>query len=102
MKMLGRGAITTATVLYTVPAGFKTEVLSIDLANTTAATVNCTIYLVPSGGSAGTTNMLVPNSPIGGYSMMQWTGDQVINAGDTIVGTGTGITAHVTGEESRA
>lgn len=106
MKKLGRGAITTGagTLLYTVPTGCRTEVLDICLANTTSAPLTAGIYLVPSGGSAGTTNALFPTVTIQPYSLVQWTGEQVLDAGDFIqgIGSASGITVNVSGNEYRA
>lgn len=106
MKKLGQGAITTGggTTIYTVPTGIRTEVMDINLANTTGAPLTAGIYLVPTGGSAGTTNALFPTVTIQPYSMVQWTGVQVLNAGDFIQGIGSaaGITVNVSGNEYRA
>lgn len=101
---LGRGAIsTTPTVdtLYTVPSLTRTIVKTIDLSNTTAAPLSVTVYLVESGGSPGASNTLIPNSSIPGYGIFQWSGSQVLNAGDSIRATasGAGVTINISGGE---
>ena len=106
MKKLGQGAITTrgGTLLYVVPTGFRTEVLDINIANTGATGLTCGLHLVPVGGSAGTTNALFGTVSIPAYTTLQWTGIQVLNAGDFIqgIGSGAGLTVNITGTEVRA
>jgi len=100
---LGRGAIATTptlTTLYTVPALTRAMVKDIDVANTsTTAMLNISLYLVPSGDAAGTGNMLLPSSDIPPKGNLQWTGSQVLNAGDKIQATGSaaGLTVHISG-----
>lgn len=106
MKKLGQGAITTGggTLIYTVPTGIRTEVVDIVIANTTAGALTCALHLVPVGGSATTANMMYPASSIAANTMTHWSGVQVLNAGDFIqgIGSGAGITVHITGNEARA
>ena len=106
MKKLGQGAITTGagTLVYTVPTGIRTEVLDINIANTAATTLTCAIHLVPVGGTAATTNALFPTVSIPANTVIQWTGVEVLNAGDFIQGIGSaaGITVNITGSEGRA
>ena len=106
MKKLGQGAITTGagTLLYTVPTGIRTEVLDINIANTGASPLTAGIYLVPVGGTAGTSNALFPTVTVPGNTIIQWTGIEVLNAGDFIQGIGSaaGITVNITGTEYRA
>ncbi len=101
---LGRGQIDTTptkTTVYTTPASTRTIVKTIDLCNTSTGGLTVTVYLVQSGGTAGATNTLIPTItiPINGY--YQWTGAQVLNAGDTIQATasGAGITINASGGE---
>lgn len=104
-KKLFAGAAPTSagSAEYTVPTGYMTLVRDINVCNTTAASLNCALHLVPVGGSATTSNMLIPNSPIDAYSMLQWTGEQVLSAGDFIqvIGSGSGLTVNISGEEVR-
>ena len=106
MRKLGQGAITTGggTLLYTVPTGISTEVFDINIANTTSAGLTCALHFVPVGGSATTANMLLPTISIPANTVIQWTGVQVLNAGDFIqgIGSGAGLTANITGYEYRA
>lgn len=102
---LGRGAIgvsPTVTTFTTVPALQRDIVKTIDLCNTTAASIDVTVYLVESGGTAGASNTLVPNVTIPAYGMFQWSGAQVINAGDKIQATASasGATINVSGGEA--
>lgn len=101
---LGRGAIsTTPTVdtLYTCPVLTRAFVKCIDVVNTSAAALTVNVYLVPSGGTAGTDNALLYSRsvPIGGN--VQWTGTQILNAGDKIQATasGAGLTINISGGE---
>lgn len=101
---LGRGAIsTTPTVdtIYTVPSLTRTIVKDIDLSNTSAAALTVTIYLVESGGSPGAANTLIPGITIAPNGMTQWTGSQVLNAGDSIrtTASASGCTINVSGAE---
>ncbi len=106
MKRLGQSAITTGsgTLLYTVPTGFKTEVLDINICNTTTAGVDCSLHFVPSGSSAATTNAMFKDMRVPANTTIQWTGMQVLNAGDFIqgIGSASGLTVTVSGNEVRA
>lgn len=103
-KKLAQGAITTGvTTAYTVPTGYKTTIFDINISNTTTGALTATLYLVPSGGSAGTTNMLIPGVSLAANSLLQWTGEQNLDAGDTIqvIGSASGLTMNITGKEYR-
>ena len=102
---LGSGGAGTGagTLLYTVPQGYSTEVVDINIANTTAGTLNCSIHFVVSGGSVATTNALFYQVPILAYSVEHWTGIQTLNSGDFIqaIGSGAGLTLFINGIEGR-
>lgn len=49
----------SAATYYTAPALTRSVIKSAQLVNTTASAVAATVYLVPSGGSAGATNTLI-------------------------------------------
>jgi hypothetical protein len=106
MKRLAQGAITTGggTLLYTTPTGMRTEVLDLCIANTTTGPLTAAIHLVPTGASATTANMLFPTVTVPANTLIQWTGSQVLNAGDFVQGIGSaaGITVNITGNEGRA
>lgn len=100
---LGQAAITAATTtLYTVPASTRTLLKDIDIVNTSAGALTVDVYLVPSAGAAGTANALFYNYSINAKNNLQWTGTQVLNAGDTIQikASGLGCTISVSGGEA--
>jgi hypothetical protein len=103
VKKLGQSAIGTGATIYTVPTGYRTDVVDINIANTTAGALSVSIYLVPSGGSHTTSNMLFPAVSVPANTLVQWTGLQVLNTGDFIygVGSGSGVTVTVSGDEMR-
>ena len=105
IKRLSQSAVGTGagTLLYTVPTSYRTNVTNIDVANTTSAPVNFTLYLVNSGGSVAAANMLFPTVSVPANTMIQWTGLQQITAGAFIqaIGSATGITVNITGDEVR-
>lgn len=106
MKKLGQGAVTTGsgTLLYTVPTGFKTEVMDICISNTSSSPISFILCLVPSGGSPGTSNRMFPNVSIPANTIVSWSGVQLLNDGDFIqgIGSASGITVNISGEERRA
>jgi hypothetical protein len=84
-NQLGQAAITASTTtLYTVPAGTRTFLKELNIANTTTGVIAVTVYLVPNGGTAGAGNVLLPAIPMQGNSVLQWTGAQVLLPGSTI------------------
>lgn len=106
MKKLAQGSVPTSagTAEYTVPTGFKAEVMDICISNTTSGSLTCTLYLVPSGGTADTTNQLFPAVSIANNTILQWEGSQFLNTGDFIqvIGSGSGLVMNISGEEYRA
>lgn len=70
--------------IYIVPTGQQFTLTDIEICNTSASPTNFSIYLVPSGGSAGTTNALFYNAPIIGYTTVQWSGSTALSTGYTI------------------
>jgi len=101
---LGQTVMTTgATTLYTVPASTRTFVKDIDIVNTGGSGYTFDIYLVPSAGTAGTSNALFYQQPISGKQSIQWSGSQILNAGDTIqvkASAGSIITVTASGGEA--
>lgn len=55
---------TTATAVYTVPAGSAVKLASVSVANVTASTVTVTVGLVPSGGTADGTHEVLHAYPL--------------------------------------
>jgi hypothetical protein len=102
-KRLGQGAIAVSpgTLLYTVPTSTITTVKDMDIANTTAAALTCLVYFVPSGGSPAAANTVIPNVSIPANTVVKWSGEQILVAGDFIqaIGSAAGITITVSGEE---
>lgn len=100
---LAQAALTTSyATVYTTPLNTRTYVKSLDLCNTGSAQVQVYVHLVPSGGTAGTTNAILYNIPIPGYSTLQWCGAQIMNAGGTlqVKASATGCTLTATGGEA--
>jgi hypothetical protein len=87
-------AVTTSVqTIYTAPAnssniqnGFATaELKGLTITNTTSSAINVNIYIVPSGGTAGTGNAWAYNVPVGAYDTKPVHGlQEVLAAGDTI------------------
>lgn len=101
---LGRGALATTptlTTVYTVPTLTRTIVKTIDICNTTTGRLTAYVYLVESGGTAGTSNALLYAMSVPPSGNIQWTGAQVMNAGDVIQASGSasGLTINVSGGE---
>ena len=105
MKKLAQGAIGTGsgTLAYTVPTGFKADVIDICIANTASGSLTCALHLVPVGVAVGVSNMLFPTVSIAGNTVLQWTGVQTLNADDFIqaIGSASGLTMNITGSEYR-
>lgn len=101
---LGQGSIAaTLTTRYTVPASTRTLVKDITICNTsTTASNTISIYLIPSGGTAGATNILISNIQLAPSAIFQWEGVQVMNTGDFIqdVASTTGCTINISGGEA--
>jgi hypothetical protein len=100
---LGQAAITTGyTTIYTAPATTRTYVKDMDIINTTSAIIGIYISLVPSGGTAGTSNALFYNVQLPANTIVQWAGSQILNEGDTIQvkASTTGCTITVSGGEA--
>ena len=101
---LGRGAITTSTTtFYTVGSLNRTIVKTIDICNTTTKTLTVTVYLVPTSGTAGTSNTLIPSITLKAKGMFQWSGAQVLVESDTIqsVASVAGATINISGGECK-
>ncbi len=100
---LGQAAITTGvTTLHTVGASSRALLKDIDVVNTGSAAATFDVYLVPTGGSAGTSNALFYQQTVLPKQNVQWSGTQVLNAGDTIQikASATGITIIASGGEA--
>lgn len=74
----------TIGTIYTVPTAQQFTLTDIEICNASATASSFSIYLVASGGTAGTTNALFYNAPINGNTTVQWTGSTALSAGSTI------------------
>jgi len=75
-----------AAIYYTVPANTKTRITKLTFTNNDASAHTVTVYLVPSAGTAGVTNILTKAAPIAAgavYEAFEAEG-HVITAGDTL------------------
>lgn len=93
---------TTNTTLYTVPANTQGIIKYIKICNTTTNDATITLSLVPSGGSAGSTNRLINADTLRANETKAIDTGEVLNAGDFISalqGTSGAITLHISGIE---
>jgi len=84
----GSQLTTAAATYYTAAAGEKMKISMMSLTNSAATAVTATVYLVPSGGTAGVTNLIlsarsIPASGGEPYIVRSALG-QTIPAGGTI------------------
>jgi len=75
---------TSIGTVYTVPTGQQFTLTDIEICNASATASTFSIYIVASGGTAGTTNALFYNAPINGNTTVQWTGSTALSAGSTV------------------
>lgn len=101
-KCLYQGQPTTSSAtLYTVPASTDAMLKSIVLANTSGSPATITLYRVPTGGSAGVTNCIVPTFTVAANDTVTLDSGVCMTAGDFIAGlqgTTGAITATISGE----
>ncbi|MGE5650950.1 MAG: hypothetical protein ACM34A_12205 [Bacillota bacterium] len=97
----GSALTAVAATYYTAPALTKAVVKSAQLTNTTAGAVACTVYAVPSGGTASATNTVISARSVSAgetYNCPELI-NQVIETGGTIQSLGNGVTLTVSGIE---
>lgn len=58
-RIVSGSQLTTSAVTYATATNEKIRIERITLCNTTAGAITATVYLVPSGGSAGATNTVI-------------------------------------------
>jgi hypothetical protein len=100
---LGQAAIlATVTTVYIAPALSRIYLKNIDVANTTNASKDLNIYLVPAGGTAGTGNAIAYTIAVPAYTTYQWRGVQIMNPSDTlqVLGSATGLTITASGGQA--
>jgi hypothetical protein len=101
-KRLAQAAITTSDVtIYTCPEKYVTTLKTIDVANTSGSSVAVTVNLVPSGDAAAAANALIAEMILVPGAALQWTGTQVLEAGDflSVIADAAGATLTVSGVE---
>lgn len=94
---------TSPSTLYTTPASTKATVKQIILVNTTSTAQSASVYFVPTGGSAGVANQVVPSVTIAPNQMQIIDLNQVLSAGDFIsasASAASSITIHASGFEA--
>lgn len=97
----GAGIVT----VYTCPVNYQDAIRDIMLDNTGGGgTPSVSIYIIPSGQTVSSANILLYNYQIAPAGYLHWTGLQVLNGGDSIaiavtVAGGTSITAMMSGWE---
>lgn len=105
-KRFAQAVLTTSsTSMYQVPGGASAVLKEILMSNTSANSVDVTVYLVPTPGTAGAAsdgNCLVPAVSIPAYTVKPIDLSQVMNASDILAAkatAGTAITFHASGVE---
>jgi len=68
-NIIPRGYLPNATTTLYTSTSAKTEISKFTLTNGTASNVVVNIYLVASGGTAGATNLVLPNKTIAPYEV---------------------------------
>jgi hypothetical protein len=100
---LAQAAITTSyATVYTTPANTRTFVKDITIVNTTSASINIYVSLVPPSGTAGTSNAIFYANALPANTTVDWCGAQILNESGTIQvkASATGCTIIVSGGEA--
>ena len=92
-------AVTNLSAANIYASSGETTVVTMYLANYTGSSVTANVYLVPAAGTAGTSNIIIPNITISAYdSYVMNTERLVLGNGDMIqanANTGSAVTATV-------
>ncbi len=84
-QQLAGGAATTATsTLFTASSGARTHLNTINICNTATTQATFSIFIVPSGGTAGTGNAIFYNCVIPANTTTLWTGTLIVPASGSI------------------
>ena len=84
-RLSGPALLTTsAAPAYTVPAGITGVLKQVVFNNITAASATVTMHVVPNGATVVTSNQVVSQLSLAGYSQLIWTADIPLNPGDAI------------------
>lgn len=95
-------ADTSNATLYTVPASTEGIVSTLTITNVSGTDASFRVFVVPSGGSAGTSNALVYDATISGNSYTAFTLGLTLGAADSLVvrsGTGSAVCFQAFGTE---
>jgi hypothetical protein len=92
--------VPTASTIPAVPAT-RTFVKDINVCNTTSGALGVYVHIVPSGGTADTSNAIYYNTSVAANNIIHWNGVQIMNAGDTIQvkGSSTGLAIIISGAQ---
>lgn len=95
------GSVLTGSIAtyYTSPTNTAATITAATLTNTTAGTVSVSVYLVPQGGTAGPSNILISAHSItagNSYTCPELI-NQVVERGGAIQAVGNGVTFVVSG-----
>ncbi len=90
------------TTFRTTPLLTRDIIKTMDIANNGTTYANVSLYLVPDGGVADNTNILLPSVRVPINSLFQWSGTQILNEGDTIqaISSIVDVALHVSGGEA--
>ena len=102
--LLAQAEMTTDYLaVYTTPANTRTYVKDITITNTTGSTIRIYVSLVPDEGTPGASNALFYNTILPAYTVVQWTGAQIMNVSDTVQvkASAAGCTVNITGGEAQ-
>ena len=100
---LGQASLGLAyATLYTTPTSTRTYVKGMDICNTTGASIDVYVSIVPSGGTAGATNAIFYSAALPAYTTLQWSGTQIMSAGGTLhaKASAVGVTLTASGGEA--
>jgi len=104
---IAQAALTTSyATLYTVPTNpttpTRTYLKDMDICNTTAGALYVYVSIVPSAGTASSSNAIFYNTLVPANSTLQWSGTQVMPTLATLQakGSATGLTITVSGGEA--
>lgn len=95
--------VAATTTQYTTPASRQDVIKCMEICNNNGSATTVTLYVVPTGNSAGTANAILNAVSIPANQTLHWTGTIVMNAGDFIAtgASGTGLTLTASGLESQ-
>lgn len=86
--IINQQLVNAAAQLYVAPAGLWVQFVSLTCQNTDTVSHNVTFYIVPSGGSFGTTNLITNAQAV--LSKQSWNDPfvlgKVLNPGDALFG----------------